>query len=91
VNATTQEIEDMAIEDAKSFLVVSTRHGSWGKAATIREASLNMKRAGSVRGKVTATVVAFTCRPELVECFEGPSLNYQWPEGVTAVRFELDV
>jgi plastocyanin len=78
--------------DAKAFLVVATSHGAWGKAATLSEATRNMRRAGAIRGKVKATAVAFTCDPDKVKVFEGPSLQYEWPQTNThAVRFELDV
>jgi hypothetical protein len=83
----------MAVIDGKAFLVVSTGHGAWGKAATLPEATRNMKRAAGMRAreKVKAAVIVFTCEPDKLQIFEGPSLGYEWPQDDRAIRFEIEV
>ena len=77
------------INDAKSFLVVQTREGAWGKADTLADALKNCKRNAGRSGKKEFTVIAFSVPKEEVLVHADVTLSYEWPEGGEAMRFKM--
>ncbi len=83
----------MGMTEAETFVVIFLHY--YGKGGTIAEAVANAKAAGFryPRGKrkAEALVYAIGCKPDQVEVSGAVGVRVNWPAGVPALQFDMEL
>jgi hypothetical protein len=77
---------------AKTYLLVNNRAGAFGIAEFFPDALKSVRREAGAKfkGKQIYTLITFTCARELVKIRADVGLNYEIPEGETAMRMTIE-